>query len=253
MSAQGAKKGSTMTQQNNGIIEVIRKLLALTDSPVEGEAQAAAAKVQELLFKHNLALEEIGAVGEPVAGVSAIMHITFQDPSWGKSDGSWRSLLVGRVARFNFCRALYGSQGQFWIIGTSTNTAVVRELFLWITSQLKSIGNAAYKQYTERGGFDRKPTFLRGFYYGAAISIGYRLEAQWKTLTEGSLVGTALAVRTEAKLAEYVDSTFSARKSPGGSASSASGYKAGREAGATVNIIVPRGRLGDEKTSELTG
>lgn len=46
-----------MTERDNGkIIEKIKKLLALTDSPYADEAEAAMLKAQELLLKHGLSI-----------------------------------------------------------------------------------------------------------------------------------------------------------------------------------------------------
>src|SRR5262245_56441648 len=82
------------------VIEKIRLLLKLSESPNVYEAAAAAAKAQELMFKYNLDLAQV----EAVRPESAEPYIQERFSVGGSSH--WLKLLMFAIARHNFCQAV---------------------------------------------------------------------------------------------------------------------------------------------------
>jgi len=78
------------------IIEKIRKLLALSHSPNENEAMAAAQKANELLMKYNLDLGDL-LLGENIFTKEIICTY--------KKLASWKGQVLAGVAFLNFCVA----------------------------------------------------------------------------------------------------------------------------------------------------
>lgn len=86
------------------VLDLLVKLKAMADEAASNspeEAAIAAARMQELMFKHKISAAEIGDVeeDEPVRMVDMIG----QD----KNVVSWKVDLLGSIARANFCRIVY--------------------------------------------------------------------------------------------------------------------------------------------------
>ena len=85
-----------MTQIDPILINKIQKCLALSASPNENEAKLAMEKVQELLLKHNLFLEDIGT---EFSKEEISDEIFYSDTYVIK----WKSYLLQNVTQHNFC------------------------------------------------------------------------------------------------------------------------------------------------------
>lgn len=233
-----------MTEKS--ILELLRRLLALSQSPNEHEAAAAMAKAQELLFKHNLTMAAVETYTNGIKDKPKIIK-DFTDIESGKNDGDWKAILVATIARNNFCeviriRGFKGDQGV--IIGQQMNTEVVKELYLWVAEQLE---REAIKAISNYRGPDRLPTFKRAFFKGAISVIGGRLRAQWEKLRRETETSTALVVRNEAMLKAFIEEDFGKlRKGRATRNKSLDGRMAGREAGARADLTIKR-KLGSEQ------
>src|SRR3972149_7108907 len=107
------------------VFEKIRKLHTLashhTSNP--NEAAAAAAKVQALLFEHNLTMADVTvhAAGHEYEDFSG--EFTVRARSWAIN---WHRDLLHVVARHNFCRAVHvKARQEFSIVGRRENVEVV--------------------------------------------------------------------------------------------------------------------------------
>ncbi|MBD2629169.1 DUF2786 domain-containing protein [Trichormus variabilis] len=78
------------------IINKIRKLLALSDSPNENEAIVAAQKANELLVKYNISLGDVHSSESTFSKQVVYVY---------KKATSWKGQLCAGVAFFNFCVA----------------------------------------------------------------------------------------------------------------------------------------------------
>lgn len=221
------------------ILEVIKKCLALSTSSNEHEAAAAAAKAQELLFKHNLSMAQV----EDIQEVSAVGE-SHENYHVSKNEGFWIRDLAFAVAKFNFCEAMVGSRhGHNWItfIGEKHNMEVTSEIFKWLAGQLSPLAREAWKVYNASNGYERKGAFRRGFFEGAVSTIRHRLFEQWMTLQRQDEKSTALVVIKGKEVSEYVENRFPHAKAAKDTfLSGCDGHRAGREAGERVSLTSQR-------------
>ena len=221
------------------IIEMVRRCLALSKSSNEHEAALAMAKAQEILFKYNLSMDTIQTAETQAKRKSTLTENTISTEA-PKNYGLWKPTLLFRIAKYNFCSVLAYTGGHTClIIGQPYNIEVVKELFNWIVEQLMRMSTEAIRDYH---GPDRPATFRRGFFEGATNTIGNRLYQQWVKLQQAAVTSTALVIRNDAAIAEYIDNRFGKLKNGRSHAGSRSydGHQAGREAGNRVDLSVKK-------------
>lgn len=232
---------TTKERPREKLVELVRKLLALSKSPNEHEAAAALAKVQELLIKYNLDLAEIGEDHNGPEPVEP--NIVEGGPA---KEGPWRGVMAGAVARAYFCRLLiYAGSHQLLFIGQKTDTEVARALFLWLVEQIRARCSLAVKLRTN--GYEREPVFRRSFLMAAAWEVNGRMHRLRQGIQEANDPNTrALVVRKDVLVDQYIKDHYpklGKRRALNGSSSS-EGYRAGRAAGAQVDISGPGRKLG---------
>lgn len=122
------------------ILDKIRKVLALTTSPVEGEAQAAAAMLQKLLAKHNLQMADLEQRGAAKAGIST------KNLDLGKAAFKWKHNLAFGMADFYFCHAVFQTRTGFTFVGRPDNVETLEALYNWLVEQIKVIARETRRQ-----------------------------------------------------------------------------------------------------------
>jgi len=228
-----------MPEDRAKVLDLIRKLLALSQSPNEHEAARAAEKAQELLFKYKLSMVEVQAQKGDGKGpkIVELDGDIISQKNWGK----WKPQLAWGVARYNFCTGFQDTyRGKFIFIGQETEAYVAKELYEWLVEQLEGAARRACLNYQ---GYSRIPTFRRAFFTGAVLTVANRLYNQWRNLQGQSEQSTALVVTTKAMLESYKKEHHpylvrgrSLRMANG----SYDGYTAGIRAGKEVDITVKR-------------
>lgn len=153
------------------VIERIKKLLALAgNNPNEAEAQAAAAKAQEMLEQHNL---DIATIGRTAAGRPR------KDQKQKGGLYGWQRKLWESVAKLNFCSywsikgLKAGSTYEHRILGSHANVVSTELMADYLQ---KSIERLAQEWAKERG---YKSVFVReaiAYREGMAARISMRLE-----------------------------------------------------------------------------
>src|SRR2546423_3993388 len=116
------------------LLDRLRKILALTESPVEGEAQAAAMKLQELLTEHNLSIADLEKRGHQAPPVGESAH------DLGKAGFTWKLDLAETIADHYFCHAIvsrYRKTVSF--VGRPDNVDSLQMLYTWVIDQIKRI------------------------------------------------------------------------------------------------------------------
>lgn len=237
---------------NSSIIDKVRKLLRLADSPNPNEAAAAAAKAQELIDQYKLNMELLtldGAAPEPEEPIENFRKKDAPlDP--GKKADTWRWRLANTVMRANACRG-FTSGGDIHIVGRPSDVETVRYLFAYLKAEVE--------QLTERDGKGCGRTWRNNYRLGVIDTIArkfreqhdaFKKDAQITATAAGSLalvrINTALA-RVEQKgsaVDAWIKSNMKLRS--GGSASSAydsSARERGREAGKVIQISRARRSL----------
>jgi hypothetical protein len=155
---------------DNKVLDQIQKLLALSTSPFPEEANAAMAKAQSLMARHNISMtdvedQELKDYGET--------PITFDFAM----DTKYIQLLLHR---FFFVQVLIYSQRKTWlIVGLKSNVEIAR----FMVDHIKRKFSEAWWEFKERTGKDGvegKTDFYKGLYAG----LCEKLEAERKRLKD---------------------------------------------------------------------
>jgi hypothetical protein len=147
-------------------------------------------------------------------------------------------LLASSISRYNFCSILFSSN-RVYFIGEKHNTEVCQELFRWLALQLENLAVKAQREYS---GYERKPVFRRGFFQGAVIGIDQRLAVQWDELRQQSVQSTALVVRNDEAIQDFIQTRYPQSRTRRISRVSYSqdGWSAGKRAGHEVSLTPTR-------------
>ena len=221
------------------IIDQIRKLRALAESPNEHEAASAAAFAQNLLIKYNLTLMDIptemrekNPVGEERFAVGGGKGSTYR----------WKVGFLNSIAYCHFCKAILAGtrDHQMIIVGRTTDREVVFFLFNTLCTTLETLASALPKRNPE-GTPPATWGPQKSFLFGAVETITERLREQWLALSKPSAENNtkALVVISDKAIKTYINEKYRLQSGGGlGDHDRPNGeaYEAGREAGRRVAI-----------------
>ena len=222
-------------QRREKAIDLVRKLLALSNSPNENEAEIALAKAQRILTQYNLDLNEITDLDPSCADMSREYV--------AGSKYLWHFNLCAAISRFNYCKCIrhagyYGTNVQYAILGRSINVGVVIELYNWITPQLLRLAEVAMvtAPYGVHG-MNYKTSFLLGCVSG----IRERLKTQFERNLCELPKTQALIVRYDEENQEFQDSLYKKLKHVNMSSNVYHGaFSAGRAAAKDVSLSIKK-------------
>jgi len=242
----------------------IQKLLALQESAAKigsiEEAANATEKIRALLMKHNLDLYSIQKEGKEEEIEQSMLYPEELSP---KTEGDWVKYLTHVIARHNMCEAIGTgrARGIMYIIGKPSNVEIVHYLIEQLINRIRPMGR---KAFTEYNGFEKRNTFLRGYYRGAVKGIDYQLDlagARERNHAEQdrkqSLIGTTalmtqhMLARNKQEIEAYLKKNFKIKLGRTSSLSSSSGRAQGFEAGKSMNINKGLGSSGPKATKFL--
>ena len=217
------------------IIEKIKKLLALSTSSNENEAQAAMTKAQELLAKYKLSMKDID--GTHTASENVKKHAT--DVTFKKA--TWKSRL-SRVIAENFCCYSYLNTNRTHRIvfmglteDVETASAVFEYAVGYIVGKTRQLKKKYYRLGESTKGLEND--YAQGFIKG----LSQKYEAQKQKNQEWALV----LIKPQIVVHEYKNMKF--RKKPVNIGSRFSGftsaYEQGQIDGNKFEMI--SGRIGD--------
>jgi len=210
------------------VLDKVKKLLALSNSPSEAEAAAALAKASVLLAKYGLSMAEV----QQEEDVQETVLLEKQRMR------AWETVLVAVVCKASFTEALhYRAQGtgRILLIGREVNIITAKELFSYLHHVILILGR------THRSRIAHVDSFRQGL----VQRIGERLAEQNRQdqgtdypygAEEKALVVRAdAAARTEnhAFIKEKYGRTTTRRT---GRKVDAESYYHGRAVGDTVNL-----------------
>jgi hypothetical protein len=235
---------STYAAELDGILAKLASLKDLAERPGSaGEAAAATAAIQRLLFVYNLTMADVPNKGEEF--VDRGFHV---DGDLNASEQRWKSWLLAAVARANFCRII--SRHRTWednarVVGRIANVRVVIEMYQYLEANAKRQCLGAWK-LQQACRFADEPSqsralFNRGFYVSYVHVISDRLMAQVKSSTqEAGAKGSALVVQldreVDAALERFHPTAVKSRESKRRISVSADGMAAGHGAAKSVNL-----------------
>lgn len=183
----------------------------------EGEANNAAACIQKLLTEYNLTMEEVGTAEEKEE--NKVIHEEISGYTRKSIGGYWEQRLTHVICKWNFCTCyLYGkSYKRLIIVGKKDNIEMVKWLLDMLKERFVHFSNNRYKEYVkEMEEHNIKPSskdkFQRSYLSGCAAGLDAKLkeehEREKKEEVELSTKITALVVRNNAAIEEYVEKTW---------------------------------------------
>jgi hypothetical protein len=232
----------------DSLIERIRKILALSNSNVEGEREAALLKAQELATRHNIDLAQI----EP-ARVEREEPIQKEEMACGKRLPVTQHL-VSRLLQTHFGVRVIYSGGRYYgrtltLVGTKTDVEFAR----FVNGFLNTEFMVRWHEYKER---NCAPVGERNsFLFGASRGLDEKLTlAKRKAELDGfasvapekrddtqkayALMVVSKESRVDAAVDEMFPTLRSVRRSYSGH-HSANAYSSGFAAGRRINIARP--------------
>jgi hypothetical protein len=171
---------------NEKIKSKIKKLLALSESPNQAEAELALEKAGELMIQHNINLSDIDKKE------SEVVKKTLNYPN---ARAKWKWMLFGYIARFYGCESLVSRDKKTYIIvGRNVNIEIVLSMFDYIVDSF----NSAWKR---RPYHMHKNSFYIGMTKGIFRKIGNIKRERSGSNCENYAI---VAVSTEKENSEYL-------------------------------------------------
>ena len=110
-----------MNEPNKLVIEKLKKLIALSESPNENEAASALAKTYILLAKHGLSISDLEIKDENIVEKGILNK---------KRLRSWESALISAIISATYTEALHmPGEGKVSIVGREVNIIAAENLF----------------------------------------------------------------------------------------------------------------------------
>jgi len=221
------------------ILERIQKLIALQeDAERQGslaEAANAAAKVQDLLLKHNLDMAEVN--GHKKVDV-ILKKLSCKEMGWNKRQGRWVPSLFNGICEFNFCNLVMApgwdnEEIKLNLMGEPENVEVVEYMGYTLVQQLLKLEGAAWRSYR---GPDKRGTFRRGYFQGAVLGVTSKLREQRNKAMEDNTGVSALVHVQSEKVEKFQEQEFPHLKktrgtrTKAGEAAKQMGFQDGRNA-----------------------
>lgn len=170
------------------VVATIQKLMALSESSNQHEAEAAAAKAQALLQKYNLDRAAVLAAGQ-VAEDPVDQGEAFR---WIGGRRNWNTWLAVGVANGYFCHNI-GTVAYGWFIGRKHDREIALYVFSQLQARIHAMAFEAFKRmtadYKRRNGWTFRENWgreyqterlrwLDSFKRGAASAISHRLSRE---------------------------------------------------------------------------
>lgn len=219
------------------IAELIRRLDAMKNSPNVHEAATAAKKLQELLFKHNLQMQDVPEKQEG----PEFVKIKF-DLGEGRAV-AWKRDLLNAVSRYNFSRSFYhhdvDARGHLhrvnwmWLLGQRHNVEVVQYLMSYLSGEIIRLSDVKY----DEEGYGNKASWKTQFCYGAVQGVADVLRAQFEDNRTSNSMTMSLVVVKDKELTQFVQKSFGKLSSMNLSGrKDTDTFNRGREAGHNIQI-----------------
>lgn len=184
------------------ILDKIQKLLAMATSPNELEAASFAAKAQEFMLKHRISLKEVEGASVGTDGGFERLNVPMGVNKWRPFH--WCMSIMLAVADTFQCKVLYNAPGRtFTVIGTSTNAAVVQEIYHWLFRQVHRL-SLEHLRIMKTGSMKVKNNFLRG----CANRVAARMRTEYSKLVEVHPEAKALITQDMTRIEEFITASY---------------------------------------------
>lgn len=196
------------------ILDKLRKVLALTESPVEGEAQAAAAHLSRLLQKYNLDIADLEKRGAAVA-----VKAEEKGHDLGKAAFKWKLDLAEGIAEFYFCAPIVNRETKkVAFVGRPDNVESLQMLYGWVIDQIRRIATEERRKHYDATGEHIDPLRWQvSFGVGAVERLIERLHEMRAREQEDASESTgeqvvALVLSREKEISDYLEETYGYRR-----------------------------------------
>lgn len=202
-----------ITDPREKLHDRLSKLLSLTKSGNEVEAQSAATRLQQLLTEHNLSVADLERRGQASPGIREDSH------DLGKAAFGWKLDLAEGIASFYYCIPLVDRKAKtVAFVGRPDNVEGLQMLYAWIQQQIKTIAATSRREHYDATGEHIDPLRWQvNFGEGAVHRLVERMKEmkarQVEDLArneEGDIVGLALHHATEAS--DYLETKYGYRR-----------------------------------------
>lgn len=216
----------------DALVEKVRKLLALAESPNENEAALAAEKAQEFMLRHGIDMAQVAASGGRTTISVDEAHMT------GVPVDPWRRSLLHVIGESMGGRIVYQNDsrkyGQFWVFAPSGTAQSIVDLYGYLEGTLVTLSATATASRTETWVHGR--TWRRSFLAGAVSRIGARLKQRRREIESEGDTSTALVVLRTAVDEHVTDRFPRLRKSSTSGTFDRDAYGHGAAAGGNVSL-----------------
>lgn len=201
----GKHEANEVVLGHDDIIDKIRRVLALTHSTNEGEAQNAMAKLQDMLVEHNLTIAEIES-----RGAKKKADIKRKEFDLGKAAFKWKLDLASTIADHYFCVPLVDSRTKtVEFLGRPENVESLHMLYDWIMDQIKAISKTEREKHQRETGEHIDPLRWQiNFGQGAVNRLYYRLEDIRRQM---SSTVTALVISHRSEISDWAEEALGRR------------------------------------------
>lgn len=183
----------------------LQKVLALTKSPVEGEAQAAALRLQELCREYNIEVASIEEKGAKAPEIQKQAH------DLGKAAFKWKLNLAEKIAEHFFCYAMvchYSKTVAF--VGRPDNVEAMQMLYGWLIEQIKQVSATARKEHHTATGEHVDPLRWQvNFGLGVVDRLGERLEELKRRQQDEA--GSAIVLHHASEISDWMEAQYGRR------------------------------------------
>ena len=175
------------------VLEKLKKLIALSESPNEAEAASALSKVHLLLARHGLSIADLNIKDESVMEKAVLNK---------KRLRNWESALLSTVMQATYTEAIHKPlEGKVFIIGREINVTAAENHFSYLHQTIKRIS----KKYNP------VVRHADSFRYGMVVNINKRLkelDVKEHSGREEKQIVVSMAGKTSKENREFLDSSY---------------------------------------------
>jgi len=243
-----------MNENNRSkILETVRRVMEMENSPNEHEAAVAAAKALELLAKYNLTREEILAVESGRTDNIVEIEIPYINVSRRQV---WMTYLAQAIAESMYCRILLSSWNQkytkpvMWIIGHEHNAKIVEYLYFVLGNRLIELAYRRTGEYVEEfkehfgysprnlSGGDHPKSWRMSWIKGAVTGIRLQLQTKRQQMYNEEARHLQITVRYEDEVSTWLEETYPKMKTQKSQSeiSNAQAFWAGKRDGEAIEV-----------------
>jgi predicted SprT family Zn-dependent metalloprotease len=178
--------------EQNSMLGRIKKLLALSDSPNENEAIAAARKAQALMAANGVKHQDLASVDEGSEMDEPLLNEVIEK---GNCRLGWKFDLLCAIANVNYCTCLLSEGVGLRVLGNKTHVEICRSYYQYFCQLVD-------KEVIQHKG--KGTVFLNRFREGMVKRIHEKLTVQFQEASRRPEISSS-----ELSLAEqYIDETI---------------------------------------------